>query len=183
VHSTTAGCGANALALLTGTVPDIIARQNGSNHFSDEFMLRFLRARGFIAVQLTLCNVSVAETDIGAGHLLLVSQLYSKNEGTWCVIFNDTCFHNFAVYRLSTLAFLNRPLLSAYIVYHPEWKYSLEKESATIPKAGQNKLTFPAKSGKASSASASAPSGIEKTLALAVPNSSYGSNKLSKRPS
>jgi hypothetical protein len=116
------GCGASALALLTGTAPETITAKKRGTHYSDDFMMRFLRGRGFRVLLLTLCNLSSATADIGASHVLLVSQLFRKNEGTWGVIFNGLYYHNFESYLLGTLCFINKPILSAYLVAHPKWQ-------------------------------------------------------------
>jgi hypothetical protein len=128
------GCGAGALALLTGIVPEVIAKKNGSTHYSDDFMLRFLRAHGFSTLQLTWCNVSVGESKIGNEHVLLLSQLFAKNEATWVVMHNELCYHNFDVYSATTLSFLNRPLLSAYLVIHPIWRVNRAMKGKQVPK-------------------------------------------------
>jgi hypothetical protein len=123
------GCGASALALITGVAPEIIASENGGAHYSDLFMTRFLRACNFRTIRLTTNMVTGARNKIGADHVLLVSQLFRRQEGTWGVVFQDFYYHNFQGYVLSSLAFLNKPILSAYVVFHPKWriKYSTRK--------------------------------------------------------
>ena len=116
------GCGASALALITGVAPEIVASENGGAHYSDRFMTRFLRARNFRTLRLTPNMVTGAKNKIGADHVLLVSQLFRRQEGTWGVVFQDFYYHNFEGYVLSSLAFLNKPILSAYVVFHPKWR-------------------------------------------------------------
>jgi hypothetical protein len=121
------GCGACALALLTGTPPEIIVQRKRDTHCSDEFMLRFLHRDGYRTLRLTQCNVSLARSNIGATHVLLLSQLLQKNEGTWVVIHNGKCYHNFESYSLEELSFVNKPILSAHIVIHPRWQIHVER--------------------------------------------------------
>jgi hypothetical protein len=121
------GCGASALALLTGIAPEAITKKNGSEHYSDGFMVRFLRIRGFSVLNLTLCNLSATSSKIGREHVVLLSQLFRKNEGTWGVIHNDTYYHNFSNYLLDTLSLLRKPILSAYLVVHPRWRSNHSK--------------------------------------------------------
>ena len=116
------GCGACALALITGTPPETIASGRRSRHYSDGFMLAYLRQRGFRAIRLTLCNISTATASVGSAHVLLLSQLFRKNEGTWVVLHAGTCYHNFTQYSLEPLSFLNKPILSAYVLQHPGWQ-------------------------------------------------------------
>lgn len=116
------GCGACALALITGSLPEFISK-NGKSHFSDAFMVRFLRKKGYSVLRLTLCNLSVGGSKIGRQHVILLSQLLMKNEGTWGVIYDGLYYHNSASYALNALSFLNRPILSAYLVSHPRWGF------------------------------------------------------------
>ena len=62
------------------------------------------------------------------------------------MIFNETYYHNFQSYALEVLSFLNKPILSAYLVVHPKWRrYGLVKEgSIPNPRAKTDKLTFTA---------------------------------------
>lgn len=123
------GCGASALALITGIPPEKIAARNGRSHYSDRFIARFLMERHYRLLRLTPERISQAKTEIGLNHVLLISQLFRRNEGTWGVVFGDAYYHNFAVYSLSSLSFLNKPILSAYLVVHPKWQF----KAATKP--------------------------------------------------
>jgi hypothetical protein len=141
------GCGASSLALLTGIAPGIIAAKNGGEHYPDEFMLRFLRHQRFRALQLTQCNVSNARDDIGIGHVVLISQLFTRNEATWGVIFHGMYYHNFRLYTLDTLSMLNKPILSAYVIFHPKWRLlplSGREKSAPKPAPKSRRLTLKA---------------------------------------
>ncbi len=128
------GCGACALALITGTPPEDIASRKRSRHYSDGFMLSYLRERGFRTTRLTLCNISTAISRVGSAHVLLLSQLFRENEGTWVVLFDGTCYHNFMQYSLEALTFLNKPILSAYVLQHPRWQIESSGSAVTPPK-------------------------------------------------
>ena len=116
------GCGASALGLLTGIPPANFAAKMPDKHYPDEFMLRSLRRLGFRVLRLTQCNLSQHTSGVNSRHVLLLSQLFQENEATWIVLFNGVCYHNFDVYSLEGLSFLNKPLLSAYVVFHPKWQ-------------------------------------------------------------
>lgn len=116
------GCGASALGLLTGIPPANFAAKMPDKHYPDEFMLRSLRRLGFRVLRLTQCNLSHNTAGVHARHVLLLSQLYRENEATWIVLFNGICYHNFDVYSLEVLSFINKPLLSAYVVFHAKWQ-------------------------------------------------------------
>ena len=139
------GCGASALSLLSGASPETIAGTKHGPHYSDDFMLRFLRRQGFRTLQLTLCNVSGTWRSIGAHHVLLISQLFRANEGTWGVIFNGQYYHNFEIYSVESLSFLNKPILSAYLVIHPRWQLVQLPLTSPIPKPlpKRRRLTLP----------------------------------------
>lgn len=115
------GCGATALALLTGVDPALIAKMNQGPNYSDAFMLKFLRLRAFRVQALTQCNLTQATGAITSTHVLLASQLFTENEATWSVIYGGVLFHNFELLTASTLCFLNKPLLTAYLIHHPSW--------------------------------------------------------------
>ncbi len=115
------GCGASALGLLTGIPPANFAAKTPDKHYPDAFMIRCLRRHGFRVLRLTQCNLSANRAGVNARHVLLLSQLVRENEATWIVLFNGACYHNFDVYSLELLSFINKPLVSAYVVFHSRW--------------------------------------------------------------
>lgn len=121
-------CGCSALALLTGVNPFHISALNKSkDHTSDKFMLDFLKSNGFKIAKLTQCSVSnnitrVLENKIKYYHVLLVSQLVLRNEASWSVINDQYIYHNFLVNLLKPLEFLNRPVLTSYLLFHKKYK-------------------------------------------------------------
>jgi hypothetical protein len=132
------GCGASALALITGVPPEIIASQNGGAHYSDRFVARFLQTHRYRAFRITPDIMSRASSSIGPAHVLLISQLFRRGEGTWGVVFGDFYYHNFDAYALSALSFLNKPILSAYLVAHRKWRIKRpaeQPEHSVPPKA------------------------------------------------
>jgi len=125
------GCGASALALLTGALPESIARENNSTHYPDQFMVRFLRRHGFDVQKLTQANIANALSGIENNHVLLLSQMYRKREATWGVVMNGWYFHNFEIYFLNSLTLLRKPVVSAYLIRHTTWRNcSLVSEEA-----------------------------------------------------
>lgn len=116
------GCGASALALLTGVPPARIARENGSRHYSDRFMLCFLRERGFRTLRLTHDVLARAQPKLEESHVLLLSQQLTTEEGTWGILHRDVYYHNFQIYYITSLSLINKPLLSAYVLCHPFWR-------------------------------------------------------------
>jgi hypothetical protein len=133
VHSQT-GCGASALGLLTGIPPANFAVKNQDQHYPDAFMLRCLRRHGFRILRLTQCNLSQNTAGVHARHVLLLSQLIRENEATWIVLFNGVCYHNFDVYSLDSLSFINKPLVSAYVVIHTRWQMIPSTPAKPLPK-------------------------------------------------
>jgi len=121
-----AGCGANALALLTGVNPRFYASRVIKNAYSDKFMLKELRKAGFKCIEITQCRLSNYKGDqvrhaISQNHLVLTSQLFKKNEGSWLVSWNGNTFHNFVHSTSSFYTLLNFPILSAYILFKDEY--------------------------------------------------------------
>lgn len=116
------GCGAAALATVTGILPERIAARNGRRHYADRFIRKVLSDQGFTIVPLNLCRVSAAKTRVGNSNVVILSQLFRRNEATWGIIFNSAYYHNFQVYNLEALSLLNRPVLTAYVLWHPKWR-------------------------------------------------------------
>ena len=141
------GCGAGALALLTGVAPERIAAKNGGIHYSDAFMLRFLRECGFRTLQLTQRNLSAAKDYVGTEHVILLSQLFKRNEATWGVIFGGMYYHNFSLFGLNALSLLNKPVLSAYLVVDPRWRTRPDKKPALKPVMSRKRLRLKSLSG------------------------------------
>lgn len=123
-HRHLIGCGAGALALLTGVPPEKIAARHRGRHYSDKFMIRFLKQRSFRLLRLTPLRITSARNGVGSEHVILISQLFRNYEATWGIIHANVYYHSFQAYNLSELAFLNKPILSAYLVIHPSWRIS-----------------------------------------------------------
>jgi hypothetical protein len=115
-------CGASALALITGIPPETIAKQHTrSNHFPDRFMLKFLRKHGFSLHKITT-DLVINGGKITDAHVVLISQLLRKGEGTWGVMFGGIFWHNFDIYAVNGLSLINQPMLTAYVVAHPKYR-------------------------------------------------------------
>lgn len=145
------GCGAGALALLTGVAPEKISAKNGGIHYPDDFMRRFLRQHGFRTLQLTQCNLSSAEDYVGTDHVILLSQLFKRNEATWGVTFGGMYYHNFSLFSMNALSVLNKPVLSAYIVIDPRWRTPPVKKSSLKRVVSRNRLKLKLLMGKSKS--------------------------------
>ena len=107
-------------------------------------MVQFLRRRGFSVLPLTQCTVSASDSLLGNSHVLLLSQLFRKHEATWGIIFDGVYYHNFDLYYLDKLSFLNKPVLTAYVISYPLWRLDqLPRPKPTpVPKAKMDKLTL-----------------------------------------
>ena len=116
------GCGASALSLITGVLPEDVSRQNNGAHYADEFMTRFLRGHGFRVQALTQSNIAAASSKIEHRHVILLSQMFRQREATWGVIYNSMYYHNFQIHFLDTLTLIRKPIVSAYLVVHPTWR-------------------------------------------------------------
>lgn len=124
------GCGANALALLTGIPPKFIHNTNyqNPNHWKDSFMIKFLKHKGFKIHHVTKCDVSntvstlYASDSITERHIFLFSQLMNKNSASWAVAHNNLWYHNFQTCSFIATSLLNRPTLTTYLIIHPSWK-------------------------------------------------------------
>jgi hypothetical protein len=127
-----AGCGATALGLLTGVSPLSIMPHT---HWSDDFMLSFLRKRKFTVVELTVRNLTTEHCfryPIQDHHVLLIRTKVIKNEATWSVLHDEILYHNFEMTPLPKYEFLNHPLLALYILKHPSWMTSKENRHSRL---------------------------------------------------
>jgi hypothetical protein len=129
------GCGSNALALLTGVNPHTIINTNHKNYndWKDSFMVSFLKKRGFKIKPLTKCDVSNITSDsiytsepISDRHVILMSQLMTKNGASWSVVHNKLWYHNFQTCSYTGLNIINYPTLTCYVVSHPSWKLPIK---------------------------------------------------------
>ena len=119
------GCGASALSLITGDNPDKISHINRNRHYSDEFLLKYLRRHGIKCIKMTKCNLTNQKTwdyPLTNRHVILMSQLIKRNEGTWKIIYQGLSYHNFEPATSSFSSILNNPICSSYVLFKPEWK-------------------------------------------------------------
>ena len=119
------GCGASALGILTGDNPYKIQEANKNRkHYSDRFMLKYLRDRGFEIIPITQKGVNSDDAisyPIKKNHVCLISQLMAKREASWLVYYNNLLYHNFIIGSSELLDFINKPTLTCYIVWHKRW--------------------------------------------------------------
>lgn len=114
------GCGANALGLLTGEKPWKIKYRH---HWPDEFLLKFLRKKGWNSHKITKYNVTKSKKvswPIDENHIVLFSFCTVRDEASWAVLHNNLIYHNFEITVCRPMEFLNRPILSAYVLSHPD---------------------------------------------------------------
>lgn len=124
------GCGANALALLTGINPLVIQSVNkGKAHYSDQFMRKYLRKFGISSYKMTKCNLTGRTNKeanelmgyIGPNNVMLASQLIKRNEASWFLYWNGTSYHNFDLDRANFATLLNFPIITSYVLYNAKW--------------------------------------------------------------
>jgi len=126
-----AGCGATALSLLTGDHPFNIRDLNKSEkHYPDRFMLKYLTDRFYTVVPITQRGVTSCASDcypVTSNHIILASQLMVKREASWVVYHRNLGYHNFTVGSVQNLDFINKPILTAYIIHHPRFDTTRRK--------------------------------------------------------
>ena len=119
------GCGATALGLITGINPRIIAEQNGGDHYSDRFMINFLRKHKFSVYEVNRANLTSTKEwkhKIKDNHVVLYSAHTAKGECSYFVTYNGYIYHNFTISKPSYIDFLNFPIDSCYVIYKKNWK-------------------------------------------------------------
>jgi len=121
------GCGATVVSLVTGENPLIVTAANKYNkHYSDNFVLGAMKAKGVSVLKVTKQNISNRKNDtsyrIGSNHVVLVAQLVMKNEASWFIYFGGRQYHNYEVQDTYPTEFLSRPTLSVYLLKHENWR-------------------------------------------------------------
>ena len=114
------GCGATALGLLTGIDAKCIPRMKV---WPDRYMVNFLKKEKWQVLKLTKENIAyraLLTDSITKEHLVLISMLFYKDVGSWCVLWNDDIYHNFEITTLKTYDFINLPILSMYLLCPPK---------------------------------------------------------------
>lgn len=120
------GCGANCLSTLTGEEPGAIASRNKYNpHYSDKFMVSYLKKRDFKVVPLTVCGLTGSSdliNNVKSNHVILISSMFKKFEASWSILYDGYMIHNQDIVAPSVLEFINRPILTAYVVFREDWR-------------------------------------------------------------
>lgn len=99
---------------------------------TDRKMVDALKHTGLEVVPLSVCSVTNRPSLMNLvveDHVLLISQMFRKNEGSWCVLHKGNIYHNRKneTAFFHPLEFINRPILSAYIVWKKEWAPKAKK--------------------------------------------------------
>jgi hypothetical protein len=121
-------CGTAAISLLTGISPVIIEKQlpRGQIDWTDHSMTKNLMDKKFIVKKITKCDLTgdpfVVRYPLQPNHVILISSLLCKMEGSWMILHNNLEYHNFEIKPLQPLEYVNHPIMSAHVVYHPRWK-------------------------------------------------------------
>ena len=122
------GCGATALSLITGDHPwDIQDLNKKRPHYADRFMVKYLKNKGFTVTPITQKSVTSCRSDqypVTSNHVILISQLMIKREATWVVYHRNIGYHNYVPGSHLALDFVNKPILTSYIIWHPRFSAS-----------------------------------------------------------
>lgn len=121
-------CGWDAFRTITGEPP----KSRFGNLTTDKHMVGALREKGVTVIPLTVSSVTNRpdlDNLVFENHVVLISQMFKKNEGSWCILYKRKIYHNChnETEFFHMLEFLNRPILSAYILWKKEWGYKPEK--------------------------------------------------------
>lgn len=119
------GCGASCLQLLTGIPAYDIKNPNKKDplHWPDHFIIGFLKKYNFKVHKLNINKITYrirhVHNLITRRHLLLTSQYMYGNVASWFCYFNYCCFHNMEITDVSHFDFVNRPIITAYLLKPP----------------------------------------------------------------
>lgn len=124
-HYDAIGCGPATVSLLTGIPPTRSMLKVNPKNTRDDDMLEVLSDNDIQNFPITKCEMTsnrhVVANKITSQHVVLISQLYLRNEASWGVLYDDILYHNFRPCAWTNLDLLNRPILSAYVLWNPNW--------------------------------------------------------------
>ena len=119
------GCGVTALSLLTGDHPSNVRKANKEREsYPDRFMVNYLKDREFIVVPITKRNITSCDASIyplSSTNVILISQMMCKKEASWFVFYKNFFYHNFKLSKVDHLDFINKPIMTAYCLWHEKW--------------------------------------------------------------
>ncbi len=128
-YESISGCGACALATLTGDNPLNIKKKNkNKDHFSDRFIKNYLEKNGFKVIRIKkkdIINRPITNSfkeQIHDNHVLLTSQQLTKKNASWMIYWNNLVIHNFSIIKQRPFDAINFPILSSYLLYHPKYR-------------------------------------------------------------
>jgi hypothetical protein len=115
-------CGWDTFLLITGKYP--IGKFGQLT--TDKKMVMALEKEGVTVIPLSICSVTNRydlRNLVSEEHVVLISQMFRKNEGSWCVLHNGEIYHNCTKETdfFHMLEFINRPILTAYILWKKDW--------------------------------------------------------------
>lgn len=121
--ATSFGCGATALALLTGIHPAFIPRPRKGD-WTERIVTKYLKDKDFRVLRMTLNNITPKNEllhPVGRTHVSLLRLKFMKNEASWIVVHNSMVFHNFEITELEAYEFINHPILAGFLLWHEDW--------------------------------------------------------------
>ena len=87
-------------------------------------MVQFLKDQGYTVVPLRwkeLNSTSHWQYPIDYDHVVLFSMMCCRREASWFVMHRDNTFHNMLHMHVLPRTMLGKPILTAYLIWHPKW--------------------------------------------------------------
>ena len=118
------GCGANLLATILNRHPFSFRSPDKINpdNWPDYYIVGQLKKNGWKVIKLNtleVSNVDYIEDNITKNHIVIMSQHYNKRDASWAICHNNLYIHNFAITRLDNYEFLNRPIITSFLIWNP----------------------------------------------------------------
>lgn len=121
------GCGSLAAAFICGDKPqDILKANRNRPHFSEKFMVNYLKKKKYKVVPLFKNVYKNKKFDqfverIKPYHVILASIRLDERNASWVVINNSLIWHNMTAIKLKELDTFNYPIIDCYVVFHKKW--------------------------------------------------------------
>ena len=123
----TGSCGEDAYYTLTGKTFTKKQQQEYKNELTPKQMLQLLRKNGYTVIPLSICKVTntkynkILTNTIKENHVVLNRQLMYRGESSWSITTRNLYCHNKYWERPHLTEFINRPIISSYLVWHKKW--------------------------------------------------------------
>jgi hypothetical protein len=118
------GCGACLISLLTGIDPIHLYKKNKKRnpHWPEDLVVDSLKAFGFQVNSVSLNKYGLINPKVVYSSPLVTVQRMNEKDTSYQFIYCGLVWHNFEARPFKALEFIQRPLVSCWLINHKTWK-------------------------------------------------------------